>query len=99
IFAASVAKDASRDRDFVVGDFHAGRTEMFLVDAAERQRHLGHAERFASVGAVEDDIRHFATAQRFGRLLAEYPTDSVGYVRLTTPIGAYDGGDTGLKIQ
>jgi hypothetical protein len=53
------------------------RREMVLVDAADGQGHFGHAEGFAGIGTVKDDIGHFAAAQRFGGLFAQYPTYSV----------------------
>ena len=66
---------------------------MLLIHPADRERHLGHAQRLAAIGAIENHIGHLAAAQRLGRLLAQYPTDSVGDIGLTTPIGADDGRD------
>ena len=36
----------------------------------EVQRNFGKTERLARIGAVENDVGHFAAAQRFGGLFA-----------------------------
>ena len=99
IFAVAVAENPARERDFVVGDLDARRAQIFLAHAAERERHLAHAHRFAAVRAVENHVGHFAAAQRLGRLLAEHPADGIGDIGFAAAVGADDGGDTGLKIQ
>jgi hypothetical protein len=72
---------------------------MLAIDAADGQGNLGHAEGFAGIGAVEDDIGHFAAAQGLGRLLAQDPADGIGNIGFAAAIGADDGRDAGLKIQ
>ena len=72
---------------------------MLLIHVAERHRHLGHAHRFAPVGAGENHVGHFAAAQRLGRLFAEHPADGIGDIGFAAAVGADDGGDAGLKIQ
>src|ERR1035437_6992686 len=99
IFAAAVAKNPARQRHFVIGNFDARCAQTFFADAAERERDFAHAHRLATVRAVEDHVRHFAAAQRLGRLLAEHPADGVGDVRFAATVRADDGRDAGLKIQ
>ncbi len=99
VFGAAIAEYAPGQSHFIIGNLHTGGLKVFCVDAAEGQGHFGHAERLATVGAVKDDVGHFAAAQSFGRLFAEYPSNSVRDVALTAAIGAYDGGYTRLKVQ
>ena len=66
ILAAAIPKDSPGDADFVKRDFDAGSLEVRFVDASEGERHLGHADGFAAIGAIEDDIRHFVASQRLG---------------------------------
>ena len=42
----------------------------------------------ARVGAGEDDVGHFPTAQRLGRLLAEHPADRVEHVGFAAAVRA-----------
>ena len=99
ILRSAVPEDAPRDRDLVEGHLDARRLELLGVHIADGQGNLGHAQRLAAIRAVENHVRHLAAAQRPGRLLAQHPTDSVGHVGLTTPIGADDGGDAGLEVE
>jgi hypothetical protein len=69
------------------------------IDIPDGQRDLGHAERLPGVGAVEDDVRHFAAAEGLGGLLAEHPADGVRDVGLTATIRPDDAGDAPLEIQ
>ena len=59
----------------------------------ERQRHLGHAERTAAIGAREDDVLHLLAAQVLGRLLAHAPADGVHDVRLAAAVGSHHRSD------
>ena len=72
---------------------------MFPIDAADRQGNFRHAERLAAVGAVENHVRHFAAAQRLGRLLAEHPANRVRNVGFAAAIRPDNRGDAGLEIQ
>ncbi len=72
---------------------------MLAIDAADGQRNLRHAQRFAAVGAVEYDIGHLAAAQGLGRLLAQNPADGIGDIGLAAAIRADNRGDARLKIQ
>ncbi len=93
VLARAVAEDAPRDRHFVVGD------AQFLLAIAERERHLGHAERGARFGAGKDDVLHFAAPKRLGRLLAEHPADAVQDVALAAAVGPDNGGDSRVKFE
>jgi hypothetical protein len=93
VLARAVAENAPRDRDFVVGDAEV------LLAIAEGQRHLGHAERRARLGAGKDHVLHFAAAQRLGRLLAEHPADAVEDVAFAAAVGPDNGGDSGVKFE
>jgi len=57
------------------------------------QHDLGHSGRFSILGALEDDVLHLGTAERFCPLLAEDPRNGVGHVRLAASIRADYGGD------
>ena len=61
-------------------------------------------DRRARVGAGENDVRHFAAAQRLGRLLAEHPADGVEHVRFAAPIRPDDarsrrGGNSSIGLR
>ena len=99
IFAATVTKNPAGERHFIVGDLDARRLQTFFTNPAEGERNFAHAHRFAAIGAVEDHIGHFATAQGLGGLLAEHPADGVGDVGFAAAVGTDDGGDTGLEVQ
>jgi len=99
ILAAAVAEHPPGNRNLIVGNFHTCGGEVFGVHTTDCEGHLSHPQWLAAVGPVEDDIGHLAPAKRLGRLLAQYPTDCVGHVRLATPIGADDGRHPRLKIQ
>ncbi len=99
ILAVAVAENPARQRDLVVGDLDARRAQIFAVHFAERERHFAHAHRLAAVRAVENHVRHFAAAQRLGRLLAEHPADGIGDVGFAAAVWADDGRDARLKIH
>ncbi len=99
IFAAAIAENAARERDFVVSHLDTCRVKMFVIHAADGQRHLRHAERFAAIRAVKNHVGHFAAAQGLGRLLAQDPANGVGHIGLAAAVGADDGRDAWLKIQ
>ena len=99
IFAPTIAKHPPGNRHFAIFDFHPRGDQMLFVHPANRQRHLSHAERPAAIGAVEDDIGHFATAQSFGRLFAQYPSNRVRNVGFTAAIGTHNRGDARLEIK
>ena len=99
IFAATVAKHTAGDGDLIVSDLNPGGGQMFAIHTAYGQGYFCHAQRLAPIGAVENDIRHLAAAERFGRLFAQYPTYSVRHIGLTTPIGANDRRDPGLEVE
>src|SRR5207253_2068728 len=99
ILAAAIAENPPGDGDLVVSHLDTGGVQMLFIDVTDGQRNLSHTERFTAIGAIENNIRHFPTAQCFGGLLPQYPPDCVRYVGLPTPIGADNAGDAGLEIQ
>ena len=99
IFAPAITKNPPRQRHFIVTHFDPRRLQTFFADAAQRERHFAHAQRFPAVRAVEYHIRHLAAAQGFGRLLAEHPADGVGDVGLAAAVRPDDGRDPRLKVQ
>ena len=99
IFAAAIAKHAPRQRHFVIGHIDARCDQPFALDAADGQGNFRHAERFAGIRAVENHVRHFAAAQRLGRLLAQNPANRVRNIRFAAAIGPDNAGDARLEIQ
>ena len=65
----------------------------------EGEGDLGETHRFARIGAVENDIGHFATTKRLGRLLAEHPADGVENIGLTAAVGPDDGSYAFVEIE
>ncbi len=86
VFRAAVAEHPAGDRHFV--EIHLQR---FLA-IGHGQRDLGHAERLAFFGAVEDDVGHFAAAQGFGGGFAEHPADGIHHVGFAAAVGSDDAG-------
>ncbi|OPZ03081.1 MAG: hypothetical protein BWZ09_02467 [Alphaproteobacteria bacterium ADurb.BinA305] len=84
---------AAGDGDLV----ERGVQHAFAV--GERDADLGHAERLAGVGAVEDHVRHLGAAQGGGALLAQHPADGVGDVALAAAVGADNRDHAGLELQ
>ena len=76
-----------------------GRLELIGINAAKRQRHLGHAKRLALVGAVEYHVRHPRAPERLGRLLPQNPSNSIGNIGLSAAVGPNDRRHTRLKIE
>ena len=74
-------------------------TPSSLRAIGEGQRNLGEADRLARVGAAENDVRHFAAAQRLGRLLAEHPADGVEDVGFAATVRPDDGGHALVEIE
>ena len=99
IFAAAVAKNPPGNGHLVVGKFDSRRLQVLPVHVPNGQRHLGHAQRPATVRAVENHIRHFASPQRLGRLFAQHPPDRIGHVRFTASVRPDNRGNSRLEIQ
>ena len=93
VFAFAVAEDPARHAHFLVI-----RAEM-LRTTAECEGNLRHANCRAGVRAAEDDIRHFAAAQRFRRLLTQAPADGIKDVRLAAAVRADHRSDAFVKFQ
>ncbi|OQB91908.1 MAG: hypothetical protein BWX84_01186 [Verrucomicrobia bacterium ADurb.Bin118] len=99
ILAAAIPEHPAGQSDFVVGNLHPGRPQMLGIHPAQGEGHLRHPQRFAAVGALKNHIRHFRAAQRFGRLLAQHPTNGIRHIGFAATIGADDGRNTALKIE
>ena len=72
------------------------------TDAAavvERHCDFGQAQATARRGAVEDDVGHFAAAQRLGALFTEDPADGVNDVALAGPVGPDDGSEPVAEVE
>ena len=93
VLALAGAVRAARDADLVEVDRHP------VLGVVEDQRHLGHAERLAAVGAREDEVLAAARADRPRRLLPERPADGVGDVRLARAIGPDDRGQARPELE
>ena len=87
VLPLAAAEDPPTDGDPAV--LGAGEGEV----GAQGEHALGHPQRLAAVGAVEDDVLHGAAAQGLGALLAEHPGDRFREVALAAAVGADDGGD------
>ena len=70
-----------------------------LFALGEGHRDLGHAHRRARIRAGKNDIRHFAAAQRLGRLLAEHPAHGVEHVGFAAPIRPHHGGHAAMEFE
>jgi len=86
ILRAPVAENPAGESDFV--EIHFERA--FAI--RHRQRDLRHAERFALFRAVENDVRHFASAEGLGGGFAEHPADRIDHVGLAAAVRADDAG-------
>ena len=93
ILGVAVAKDAPGDAHLVPVD-----AELLLA-VGEGQRDFGKADRLARIRAAENDVGHFAAAQRFGRLLAEHPADGIEDVGFAAAVRPDDGGDAFVEIE
>ena len=70
----------------------------YMLGIVNDQRHLGKAHGPALFGAAEDYILHLGAAKLAAVLLAHDPADGIGYIGLSGPIGAHDGGDVLAKV-
>jgi len=70
-----------------------------LVGVVDGQGDLGAAQRCPRRGAGEDDVLHFAAAQRLGALFAHHPGERVDDIGFTRPVGTHHAGDTRLETQ
>ena len=84
---------AARDRYIVAA---VRQTAVGVVDG---QGDLGIALALAAVGAVKDNVLHLGTAQGFGALFTQHPTDRVADIGLAGAVGADDGGDALVEGQ
>ena len=72
---------------------------MIFIHPSDGERHFSHAHRFATIGAVENDVGHFSAAEGLSRLLTEHPSDGVRNVGFAAPVRTDNGGHPGLEIQ
>ena len=91
VLGAAIAKERARDRDLGVVD---GKRAIGVIDC---QRHLGAAQRCAARRTGKDDIRHGATTEGLGTLLAHDPRQCIDDVGLAGAIGSDDARDPGFE--
>ncbi len=65
----------------------------------EGERDLGETDRLARVASVENDVGHFAAAERFGGLFAENPAHGIKQIGFSATVRADNGGDALVKIK
>src|SRR6266540_1335035 len=73
-------------------------SEVFSA-IGERERDFRKSYRLACIGAVEDHIRHFVAAERFGGLLPERPAYGVEHIGFSATVRADYRGDALMKIE
>ena len=61
-----------------------------MVAVVKNQRHFGNTQRPALAAAGKNNIFHFAAAQIFGALLAQYPADRIRNVALAAAVWSND---------
>ena len=93
VFAGAVAEHPPGDRHLGVLD------RQRVVGVVDGDGHFGAAQRRARRGAGEDDVFHFAAAQRLGALLPHHPRQGVHHVGLAGTIGSDDSGDARFEAQ
>ena len=87
VFGTAIAEDAAGDGDFVEIDFEG------LLAIGHGECDFCHAEGFAFLGAVENDVCHFTAAECFGGSFSKNPANGVDDVGLAAAVGADDSGD------
>jgi hypothetical protein len=93
VFRASVAEDPAGEGNLVVIDLQ----RAFAI--GHGQGDFCHAEGLAFLGAVENDVCHFAAAEGLGGGFAEHPADGIDDVRLAAAVRADDAGDALWRIR
>ena len=93
VFAFPIAKNAPGDAHFVPVDARAPPRIRRMSSKLPPSRAP------PAVGAAENHVRHFPSAQRFGRLLAEHPAHRIENVRLAAAVGSDNRSDAAVKIQ
>ena len=93
IFREPIAIDAACNANIVPVDAE-------LAGAiGECQGNFRIAHRLARVGAVEDYVGHFPSAQRLGRLFSEDPTDRVQNVRFSATVRTDNGSHALVEVE
>src|SRR5262249_8000647 len=93
VLALAGAVDAARDLHL------ASVGGQDVLGGVEDHRHLGQAEAAAAGGAVEDDVRHLAAAQRLRALLAQYPLHTVYNITFAGAVRPDDAGDARGEVE
>ncbi len=99
ILAIAVAMHAARDGDLGEIEVDAREREACGIDLRKGHADFGEVDGPTAVGAVEDDIGHFAAAQRLGRLLPEHPADRVGDIGFPTAVRTDYRGHARQKLK
>ena len=87
VLAVPAAVEPAGDHDLLLLQGEA------VLSVVQHQGHLGVAHGLALLGACEDHVLHLAAPQSLGGLLPHDPTDGVGDIRFSAPVGADHGGD------
>ena len=93
IFGVPIAINAACHAHIVPVD-----SKVFLA-IGKRERHLREAYRLACVGAVEDHVRHFVAAKRFGGLFPKRPAYGVEHIGFSATVRAHDRGDPLVEVE
>ena len=93
VFREPVAINTARDAHLV--PVHAQLARAI----AEREADFRVADRFARIGAVKNDVRHFAAAERFRRLLAKNPAHGIEDVGFAAAVRPDDRGYAFVEIE
>ncbi len=93
---ASIALDAPRDLDDVVGVELSRRLALGVV---EEDRHLGGVAGGSAVGAGKDHVVHGGRAHALVRGLAHDPSQGLEQVRFPAPVGADDAREARLDHE
>ena len=93
ILRAAIAENAARDRHLMPVE------PELLLAFGKGHRNLRHADRRARIGAGENHVRHFAAAQRLGRLLAEHPAHRVEHVGFAAAVRPDHAGHAAVEVH
>ena len=93
VFGISVAINAARHAHVMPLD------SEFFNAIGEGERDFRKSYWLACIGAVENDIRHFVAAERFGGLLTQRPLYGVEHIGFSATVRADYCGDALVEIE
>ena len=95
IFTVTRTVIATGNRNFIVGAIQFCKISAVI----EGDRYLGVTHGATAVGTAKDNVLHFATTQALGRDFTKYPTHSVGNIRFSRTVRAYDNCNAVASIS